>query len=503
MELAQEIRRRIFWGGLISNGSGALVAFVFLAFVSPIDTDIDVGRQRLINIAVFAVWLPLTLAIGTVVSQRHLRPVLGWLRAGCPSDEAMRGRALRLPGYLAGLSAAIWLASAVVFAAVNAAAAPELGVLVAVGVTLGAVSTTALGHLLAERRLRPVTEAALAGAAPSEPRGVGIGRRLLMAWALGTGTALLGIVGITLLAVVSDTVDRDQLAGAALFLALLALGAGLVAIRLAARSVAEPLTTVRRALGEVERGDFDVQVPVDDGSEIGFLEAGFNRMATGLGERERLRDAFGTFVDPNLTERVLREGTDLAGEEVELSVLFMDVRGFTTYAEQASAQDVVAALNDLYATVVPIIARHGGHANKFIGDGLLAVFGAPQRLDDHAERAVAAALEIAGAVAERHANGLRVGVGVNSGPVVAGTVGGGGRLDFTVIGDVVNTAARVEAATRATGDDVLITDSTLALLSGDGTRWAERPAIELKGKSRAVALYAPAQEAVAGPQTSR
>jgi adenylate cyclase len=113
---------------------------------------------------------------------------------------------------------------------------------------------------------------------------------------------------------------------------------------------------------------------------------------------------------------------------------------------------------------------------------------------------VAAALDIAGAVSGRH--DLRVGLGVNSGPVVAGTIGGGGRLDFTVIGDVVNTAARVEAATRQTGDDVLITDSTLGLLSGDGTRWAERPAIELKGKTRAVALYAPAREAVGGSQTS-
>jgi adenylate cyclase len=147
-------------------------------------------------------------------------------------------------------------------------------------------------------------------------------------------------------------------------------------------------------------------------------------MARGLAERERLRYAFGAFVDPKFTERVLREGTDLAGEDVEVSLLFTDVRGFTAYAETAAAREVVSRLNQLYGEIAPIVLRHGGHANKFIGDGLFAVFGAPDRLPDHADCAV--------------------GVGINSGAVVAGTIGGGGRVDFTVIADAMNTAARVE-----------------------------------------------------------
>ncbi len=194
---------------------------------------------------------------------------------------------------------------------------------------------------------------------------------------------------------------------------------------------------------------------VDDGSEVGLLEAGFNRMTRGLAERERLREAFGAFVDPSLAERVVSEGTDFAGEQLELSLLFLDVRDFTGFSERVGPQEVVASLNDLYERVVPIVLEHGGHANKFIGDGLLAVFGAPARLEDHADRAVAAALEIGALNGGSTGDGLRVGVGVNSGDVVVGTVGGGGRLDFTVIGDAVNTAARVEAATRETGDDVL------------------------------------------------
>jgi adenylate cyclase len=141
-----------------------------------------------------------------------------------------------------------------------------------------------------------------------------------------------------------------------------------------------------------------------------------------------------------------------------------------------------------------VILRHGGHVDKFMGDGLLAVFGAPERHPDHAPRAVAAAREITQLVHERLGGTLRVGVGVNSGSVVVGTIGGGGRRDFTVIGDPVNTAARVEAATRVTGDELLITEATLRALGDEARHFEERPSAPLKGKAAAVRLYAPSGE---------
>jgi adenylate cyclase len=119
------------------------------------------------------------------------------------------------------------------------------------------------------------------------------------------------------------------------------------------------------------------------------------------------------------------------------------------------------------------------------------VFGAPDRLADHADRAVAAGIEIAAVVRRRYTGELRVGIGINSGRVVVGTIGGGGRLDFTVIGDAVNTAARVESATRRTDDDLLITDATRRQLSQSFGGWHERPPMALKGKSENVQLYAP------------
>jgi adenylate cyclase len=260
-------------------------------------------------------------------------------------------------------------------------------------------------------------------------------------------------------------------------------------------SVSGPIIDLRDATQRLAGGDLDLRVPVVSTDEVGELAAAFNQMVLGLGEREQLRKAFGMFVDPGLVDRVLTEGTDLRGEEIEASVLFLDVRGFTEFAQRAAAPEVVACLNALYDVVIPVIERHGGHANKFIGDGLLAVFGAPERHPDHAARAVAAAREITRLVDQGIRGELRVGVGVNSGRVLVGTIGGGGRRDFTVIGDPVNTAARVEAATRLTGDDLLITETTLHALGQPAAEFEARSSVTLKGKPQPMSLYAPRGEA--------
>ena len=158
------------------------------------------------------------------------------------------------------------------------------------------------------------------------------------------------------------------------------------------------------------------RVPVTTGDELGELAASFNEMVAGLAERERIREAFGTYLDKEVAEYILSEGFTEEGVEVEVTVLFCDVRDFTEFASGATPQEVVAALNRLFEVIVPIIAGHGGHIDKFEGDGLLAVFGAPEPFPDHADRAVRAACEIGAAVNERgEAGELRVGVGVNTG----------------------------------------------------------------------------------------
>lgn len=153
---------------------------------------------------------------------------------------------------------------------------------------------------------------------------------------------------------------------------------------------------------------------------------------------------------------------------------------------------MVATLNRLFERIVPLVHQHHGHVDKYAGDGLMAVFGAPRHRARHADEALAAALQIADAVHVEFGGRLSVGVGLNSGPVVAGNVGGAGRFEFSVIGDTVNVAARVEAATRQTGDAVLLTADTLELLTDHRVAFAERPGLTLKGKTTPVQIYAPA-----------
>ena len=151
---------------------------------------------------------------------------------------------------------------------------------------------------------------------------------------------------------------------------------------------------------------------------------------------------------------------------------------------------MLETLNCMFELVVPIIAEYHGHVDKFVGDGLLAVFGAPAPQVDHADLALDAALAIARLARETFQGDLEIGVGIDSGTVVAGNVGGGGRLDFTVIGDAVNTAARIESATRETGDTILFSDQTMRRLRRSGRPIVPRVSTRMKGKRNHVALFA-------------
>jgi adenylate cyclase len=257
---------------------------------------------------------------------------------------------------------------------------------------------------------------------------------------------------------------------------------------LVSRSVLGPVRDLIRATERVREGDLSTRVAVTSGDELGALAIGFNSMMHGLAERQALHDAFSSYVDPQLAARVLAEGARIPGEEVDVTVAFIDLRGFTSFAERSEAREVVAYVNEFLELTVPTLTRHGGHVNKFVGDGVLAVFGAPVHFDDHADRAVAAASELARAVERRFGERLGIGVGINSGRVLAGTIGGGGKLEFTVIGDPVNVAARVEEMTRETGDVVLLTEATRCLLNAE-PELAPRGAIRLKGRSEPVPIF--------------
>ena len=358
--------------------------------------------------------------------------------------------------------------------------------------TLVAISYAAVLHFFAsELFLRPVIEDIAKRLPPDwagQPAGVPL------RWKLLGALPLINVITGVVVSGLSTTGDASlQDLGIDVVVAVVvAFTISLELTVLLTKSILGPVDDLLEATHRVRRGELEARVPVTSGDELGQLAGSFNEMLDGLTEREQLRQAFGSYVDPDVADRVLEEGELLEGQEVEVTVLFVDVRDFTPFAEHSSARETVAFLNDFFDIVVPVLLAHGGHANKFVGDGVLGVFGAPDRLADHADRALEAARQIVEAVDRRFGGEVSIGIGLNSGPVAVGSVGGGGRLEFAVIGDPVNVAARVEQTTRETGDAILLTEATRCLLTRPPAELTERGAIELKGKREAVPLYAAA-----------
>jgi adenylate cyclase len=307
---------------------------------------------------------------------------------------------------------------------------------------------------------------------------------------LGSLPLINVITGMVVAALTSDGGGTDALTVAVLLALFVSFTVSFELTVLLTRSILRPIEDLEAATERIRQGRFDEHVPVTTSDEFGELSSAFNQMVDGLAERERLREAFGTYLDEEVAQHLISADFEPGGEEVEVSLVFCDVRDFTTTAAESDAPDVVRRLNELFECIVPIVARHRGHIDQFIGDAVLAVFGAPERIPQHADRAVQCAVELARTINSRRPGGFEIGVGVNSGNVVAGSIGGAGRLSFSVIGDSVNLASRVESATRETGDSVLITGETRELLS-ETIEVAPRGEREIRGYDRKVELYAP------------
>jgi adenylate cyclase len=307
---------------------------------------------------------------------------------------------------------------------------------------------------------------------------------------LGSLPLINVITGLAVAALTSDGGGADALGVNVLIALFVSFTVSFELTVLLSRSILRPIEDLEAATERIRQGRFDEHVPVTTSDEFGELSTAFNQMVDGLAERERLREAFGTYLDEEVATHLINEDFEPHGQEVEVSLVFCDVRDFTTAAAEAEAPEVVARLNELFECIVPIVARHRGHIDQFIGDAVLAVFGAPEQVPQHADRAVQCAVELARTINSRKPGGFEVGIGVNSGSVVAGAIGGAGRLSFSVIGDAVNLCSRVEAATRETGDPVLITGDTRALLS-ETIEVEPRGVREIRGYDRKVELFAP------------
>ncbi len=269
------------------------------------------------------------------------------------------------------------------------------------------------------------------------------------------------------------------------------LGALLIGVGLAGGIIA-PLQELVAGMREVLRGNLQYRSRIERRDELGFIAKSFNEMIDGLEERELIRDTFGRFVSHDVAEAVLTGRVPLQGERRDVSILFQDIRGFTSLSERLDPAVLLRLLNQFFTEVVAAVEAEGGVVKQFLGDGVMALFGAPQPHVDHAERAVRAALGIASRLQglnetlEKQGLGpLEIGVGVHSGPVVAGLIGPDNRIEYGVVGDPVNLAARIEALTREMQATILVSREIAAQL-GPTFTLGRTATMLVKGKSQPV-----------------
>jgi adenylate cyclase len=465
---------------VVANLVGAVVVVVLLAFVIPLPEGVSgFGPVNLIALGLYGVLSPI---VGSVWGTRAIEPRLRWIGEEASPTPDDRRSILRAPLRLLVVGGALWAGATVLFATINGLRDTELLAPVIFTVASGGITTCAVTYLLNERVLRPVAALALSQGPPDRLVVPGVTSRALLAWVLGSAVPVGGLLSIAIYTLAGREVTVDRLSVAILGLGGITIVIGFFTTLLAARATTAAVQSVRKALDQVQAGDLSVRTPVFDGTQVGLLQAGFNRMAEGLEERERIRDLFGRHVGEDVARDAIAGNIELGGETREVGVVFVDVIGSTTLALTHPPAEVVAILNRFFAVVVDVVHDHGGFINKFEGDAALAVFGAPMALDDPA----GAALGAGRALAERltaEVSECRAGIGVSFGPAVAGNVGAAERYEYTVIGDPVNEAARLSELAKAVPGRLVASDRALAAADPAETAlWSPGEEVVLRGR---------------------
>jgi adenylate cyclase len=490
-EMIKRIGRNATVALLLANLAGAIVTFVLGAWVVPAPQGLESDANLRNNAIAFGVALMIGLVAGTWLSLRVSRAAQRWLREERTPTPEEREATLRFPMRQTLVEAGLWGLCLVLFFFVNLAASDVLALEAGIEVLIGGLLTCSLTYLLVERLNRDATARALESGVPERLSGPAIGCRLLLTWAASSALPLLGI-GLMGVAALSDNPPSLERVGIAVIV-LSAVGAivGAVTMSFSARSIAEPLRSLRGALARVEEGELDVRVQIDDAGEIGVLQGGFNRMALGLDERERLRDLFGRHVGEDVARQAIEsEDVELGGEAREAAVLFVDVIGSTMLASTHDPAEVVERLNAFFAIVVDTVSLHGGWVNKFEGDAALCVFGAPTTHPDPAGSALASARALRFRLQDLE--GVEAAIGVSAGVVVAGNVGAAERFEYTVIGDPVNEAARLTELAKTCEGRLLASDAALERAGAtERSRWETDREVSLRGRAQATRIAVP------------
>jgi len=252
------------------------------------------------------------------------------------------------------------------------------------------------------------------------------------------------------------------------------------------------LVDIARKIG---KGDLEQKVEMKRKDELGELGNTFNEMIKGLKDRDFIKDTFGRYVSKQVAEAILNGRLELGGERKRATVLISDIRNFTAISEKFPPEEVVDFLNEYFSEMVSVVTKYEGTLDKFIGDALLAVFGAPIAHPDDAKRAVFVALEMQEKLKEfnkkrvkKGKSAIRIGIAVHTGNLVAGNIGSEVRMEYTVIGDTVNLTSRLEPLNKQFGTKILISESTYSEVKDD-IEVREIPAVELRGKEEKVKIY--------------
>lgn len=432
---------------------GACVVFVISVFVLPTE---KLNRSSLVSLAITVpTYVGVAVLVGgfwgTISSLRGLR----WAIEGRTPTPAERRIALRTPIRLTLIQGGLWAVAVVVFTILALVVQPDRALGTGFAIAISGLVVSTIAYLQAEFALRPIAARALTGHARGRRGMTGVQARMLLFWTIGTAAPVAGMVIVAIVALATDEMSKDRLAIIALVLSGVVLVFGLLVTVLNARSVVAPIASVRYALRRVRKGDFNTEVTVFDGTELGLLQAGFNDMVLGLREREAIRDMFGRHVGKDVAAAAARGKVVLGGETRVVSVLFVDLIGSTAYATGRSPAEVVETLNRFLGVVVEEVDAQGGFVNKFIGDAALAIFGAPVDQEGHAAAALRAARRIAARLVEEVPE-IEAGIGVATGEAVAGNIGDESRFEYTVIGDSVNSAARLCDLSKEVAGHVLV-----------------------------------------------
>ena len=292
---------------------------------------------------------------------------------------------------------------------------------------------------------------------------------------------------------VNDTAKRN------LYLSIAVLALSAMFVWFLSKSISTPIKLLTVAAHQIEAGEYELDLKPKTHDEVGLLTSSFVQMGKGLAERERLKDSFGRFINKEIAELAAQGRLALGGETKETTIFFSDIRSFTAISEKLEPFEVVGFLNEYMTQMVECVNDTHGVVDKFIGDAIMAVWGAPTSSGSPREDAlncIRAALRMRAALMQfNRGRGedkkpiIRIGCGINSGPVVAGQIGSQKRMEYTVIGDAVNLASRTEALNKPMGTDILITEYTYKLVH-DQVLVEEMPSVTVKGKEKPLRMFA-------------